>query len=460
MGCCCAVGCSNRNTKGFRLFKLPKEKNRRLLWIRNIRRSKWIPTDRSELCEAHFEPSQFEQGRQDGWKKLKANAIPTIFAYNQEERKEPQIEPPKDEEISPEQLYDSEPPEEDPSTSHVSLQQDNPHVTPSVLQPYIILVHELDVKVEADQSGDHACPNSSTTEKSASSPTSNASDRTADTNILNTRQYQSSSANEALSKESLEDYGSSELHTSVKTLACAFPDQRSSSTDRLSASETEANNITIKEEGAVTGVNDSSFTETAGNLNEVLGTEFNASTDPTNRLSASETEANNITIKEEGAVTDVNDSSFTETAGNLNEVLRTEVNASTGPTNDSQMPQELYSKLLQRIQHLEQRNNILRCRESSTKRKYERLQTGLKKIFNDDQIQALSRESNRGCKWSEQTIKESLELYFACGTTGYDLLCSKSLPLPSARSLRERIQGQQRTKKAKLHHCNCSSFHG
>lgn len=389
MGCCCAVGCSNRNTKGFRLFKLPKEKNRRLLWIRNIRRSKWIPTDRSELCEAHFEPSQFEQGRQDGWKKLKANAIPTIFAYNQEERKEPQIEPPKDEEISPEQLYDSEPPEEDPSTSHVSLQQDNPHVTPSVLQPYIILVHELDVKVEADQSGDHACPNSSTTEKSAS--------------------YQSSSANEALSKESLEDYGSSELHTSVKTLACAFPDQRSSSTDRLSASETEANNITIKEEGAVTGVNDSSFTETAGNLNEVL---------------------------------------------------RTEVNASTGPTNDSQMPQELYSKLLQRIQHLEQRNNILRCRESSTKRKYERLQTGLKKIFNDDQIQALSRESNRGCKWSEQTIKESLELYFACGTTGYDLLCSKSLPLPSARSLRERIQGQQRTKKAKLHHCNCSSFHG
>lgn len=27
----------------------------------------------------HFEPTQFEQNRVDGWKKLKPNAVPTIF---------------------------------------------------------------------------------------------------------------------------------------------------------------------------------------------------------------------------------------------------------------------------------------------------------------------------------------------------------------------------------------------
>lgn len=30
-------------------------------------------------CQAHFEPSQFEQNRLDGWRKLKPNAVPTIF---------------------------------------------------------------------------------------------------------------------------------------------------------------------------------------------------------------------------------------------------------------------------------------------------------------------------------------------------------------------------------------------
>ncbi|CAN7950837.1 unnamed protein product [Ixodes pacificus] len=52
MGCCCAVGCSNRNTTGFRLFKLPKDKKRRRVWIANIRRNKWTPTSRSEICES------------------------------------------------------------------------------------------------------------------------------------------------------------------------------------------------------------------------------------------------------------------------------------------------------------------------------------------------------------------------------------------------------------------------
>ncbi|XP_040072343.1 uncharacterized protein LOC120844568 [Ixodes scapularis] len=48
---------------------------------------------------------------------------------------------------------------------------------------------------------------------------------------------------------------------------------------------------------------------------------------------------------------------------------------------------------------------------------------------------------NRGSKWSNATVKSSLQIRFACGSTGYDLLLDKGFPLPSARTLRRRLEG-------------------
>lgn len=31
--------------------------------------------------QAHFEENSFEQNRADGWKKLKPNAVPTVFSF-------------------------------------------------------------------------------------------------------------------------------------------------------------------------------------------------------------------------------------------------------------------------------------------------------------------------------------------------------------------------------------------
>lgn len=77
---CSAPNCQNRSEKGYRLFSFPADKERRLKWLINCRRDKWTPTSTSRLCEVHFESSQFEANRADGWKKLKPNAIPTIFS--------------------------------------------------------------------------------------------------------------------------------------------------------------------------------------------------------------------------------------------------------------------------------------------------------------------------------------------------------------------------------------------
>eukprot|EP00102_Acyrthosiphon_pisum_P020833 XP_016658043.1 PREDICTED: THAP domain-containing protein 5-like [Acyrthosiphon pisum] len=79
MPCCSAVNCSNRSEKGFKLFRFPKD-DRGAKWVQNIRRGdKWSPTGSSRLCEIHFEKSQFESHRLDSWRKLKPNAVPTLF---------------------------------------------------------------------------------------------------------------------------------------------------------------------------------------------------------------------------------------------------------------------------------------------------------------------------------------------------------------------------------------------
>ncbi|RZF35215.1 hypothetical protein LSTR_LSTR014009 [Laodelphax striatellus] len=76
---CVAPKCSNNISKGYRLFRFPRDSARREIWIQNCRLDNWKPTSTSRLCEAHFESSEWEANRIDGGMNLKPNAIPTIF---------------------------------------------------------------------------------------------------------------------------------------------------------------------------------------------------------------------------------------------------------------------------------------------------------------------------------------------------------------------------------------------
>lgn len=79
---CCVPLCTGSSRKGHRTFRFPRDKERRKIWEVQVKRAFWEAKDTSKICELHFEPSQFEQHRVDGWKKLKQNAVPTLFAYN------------------------------------------------------------------------------------------------------------------------------------------------------------------------------------------------------------------------------------------------------------------------------------------------------------------------------------------------------------------------------------------
>ncbi|XP_018563607.1 THAP domain-containing protein 2 [Anoplophora glabripennis] len=78
---CAAVGCSNSSVKGFLMKRFPRNPNRRKEWAVRTKRYNWFPTDSSVLCEAHFEPEMWEITREDGTKRLKVNAVPTIFSF-------------------------------------------------------------------------------------------------------------------------------------------------------------------------------------------------------------------------------------------------------------------------------------------------------------------------------------------------------------------------------------------
>lgn len=81
MGGCSAPNCSNSTSSGKQLFRFPKEPVRKKKWVVNSRRD-FEPTPHSRLCQDHFEKSQFEEVARSptGGKKLKPNAIPTLFS--------------------------------------------------------------------------------------------------------------------------------------------------------------------------------------------------------------------------------------------------------------------------------------------------------------------------------------------------------------------------------------------
>ena len=78
---CAAYGCRNRTVKGrVRLYRFPKEKNRRRLWVDRLGRKAFVPTNHSRLCQDHFTNDQFV-GTTGGKQRLHPQALPCLFSH-------------------------------------------------------------------------------------------------------------------------------------------------------------------------------------------------------------------------------------------------------------------------------------------------------------------------------------------------------------------------------------------
>ena len=108
---------------------------------------------------------------------------------------------------------------------------------------------------------------------------------------------------------------------------------------------------------------------------------------------------------------------------------------SQSPSNSSDI-----TDLKWKIHSLEYRLQSEKALTSKLKQQIATKDSNISFMFNADQLEKLGRKTTRGCKWSDDSIKKGLKLRFACGTTGYELLLSEKMPLPSIRTLNRHME--------------------
>jgi hypothetical protein len=107
--------------------------------------------------------------------------------------------------------------------------------------------------------------------------------------------------------------------------------------------------------------------------------------------------------------------------------------------NSDELPSDVV-KLQQQVKDLQSRLKAAQRSVRTSKGQQLKQEKKLEKLFAPDQSRALTRTSMRGVPWSAETVKKGLQLRFACGSAGYNLLLRQGFPLPNERTLQRRIQ--------------------
>ena len=82
-------------------------------------------------------------------------------------------------------------------------------------------------------------------------------------------------------------------------------------------------------------------------------------------------------------------------------------------------------------------SDIRECQNNLTKNK---IMSSIRRMLNQNQLEALILPSSRGKKWSADILKKSFKLKFACGSARYEELRKQNIPLPSQSTLRAALQ--------------------
>ncbi|KAM7283767.1 hypothetical protein ISCGN_000872 [Ixodes scapularis] len=334
MGRCCALKCRNRASRGIRLFKLPKSPRRRKLWLSGIKRGAgWKPPDRTYLCEDHFEPSQFQTRCSDGWRRLKATAVPSLFLHSESQQ-------------------------------------------PAARTPGVALQGGLLTQPLPTTSG--ACFVS----------------------IFQGPAY----PRVAIPPHSLPQVTSDNQRCQASVAPCGTL-VSAASTSWLAAAKTP---------GAALhgGLLTQPLPTTSGAcfVSIFQGPAYPRVAIPSHSLPqvTSDNQRDQASVAARGTLVSA---------------------AST-------------RWMSRKTKQLENENRRLVRQAALQKTREATFRSHLHKFFTADQLAALSRSSNRGSKWSNETVKKSLQMRFACGSLGYDLLLEGSFPLPSSRTLGRRLEGK------------------
>ena len=87
---------------------------------------------------------------------------------------------------------------------------------------------------------------------------------------------------------------------------------------------------------------------------------------------------------------------------------------------------------------IEAQKKKIKTFETDLKEANEKMERALKS-FNVDQIKRLEYPEGKIKQWSNETVQKAIQLYYACGTTGYSLLLRQGAPYPSIRVLQRHL---------------------
>lgn len=92
------------------------------------------------------------------------------------------------------------------------------------------------------------------------------------------------------------------------------------------------------------------------------------------------------------------------------------------------------------INRLREQVRCLRQKLNAEKRRSAALTVNLRNFLNEDQLECLQLSSRRAARWSNATVKKALQIRCATGASGYSYLVKEGYPLPSYRTLCEKVE--------------------
>lgn len=413
MGCCSAVGCSNTRGKGFAIYRFPtgeQNRERRRIWVANVRRDNWTPNANSRLCEIHFDKHQYEIGRQDGWKKLKRTAVPTLF--------------PRSVKKTPQKLRKTGrvvPHASRPCTIDTCLPiSSTPCLAAETLQCHSDAVPE-NLHAESFPQTDNPCKQEVSTWSQKESSTESHEAQTPEpfATELETKHQDHLYCTTDEGPQTVQSYShalieapcvpaSSTAGLAVLTPRHATPlkpkyEDCPCNTPLDGPQTVPPNSHPIIEDHCVSAA--STAGPVADTARHTVDSQWNSKVD-------GHTQTDTPCLP--GLPTSFQIVQLVQYATEQEKV---------------EDLSEDVAELKRKVQALQKKNNALT-------QEMKRIVEGLRAVFTEDQTRALGRTSNHGNAWSPATIQKALELHLACGSAGYNLLLSQGQPLPAERTLR------------------------
>ncbi|XP_064461628.1 uncharacterized protein LOC135371568 isoform X2 [Ornithodoros turicata] len=511
MGCCVAVNCTNSRAKGFRMYRFPRDPKRKRIWEEKTKRGGgWRPNANSELCEAHFDDSQFESRRADGWRKLKPNAVPTIFAHTvvrvtrkpPKSRLQPQgiTVPLREEARTAESTSTSQAGQTSteaiggaPAVSlmkegcmplqrrELTTQQTTSGLS-SIEHFPVGSIHTSDdssvVQILVRPCFPHAVSDMAVPEKECTMQDTNTPDAVQD---LSTCSLELEAPDSPSQVETLEYSlnSSAALYPEapasplmVDTLDSCSPTCHPEDTDKQACDSSSqpmhgdtANisyvlhkqmcdhlSVLSRDTTMPIDVMDTNAPDAVQDLS-TCSIELEPPDSPPQLETLDSSQNNSAALYPEAPDSPLTDSP--RQYETLDSPLNHFPTLHPEPPDSPQLIETLDScsatshpeaaagdqqRLLQRIAELERQCRREKKKVRKLQEEKQKFSENLSSVFNEDQLASLSRSSNRGSKWSEETIKKALQLHFSCGSTGYSNLLDQKLPLPSSRTLRRRVE--------------------